>query len=123
MKKTRPWMHKLPAWVERNPRVVNARERWERGELSSEGLYRIRHLAAGLCGRCSRPFFARGVCEYHYDKVRERDIKRSAKARNAARIDKNTRAGVSPDAHSVKSCPKCGTLRKMSSTCNNGVHR
>lgn len=123
MKKTRPWLLKTPAWVERNARVIDARKRWERGELSAQGLRRVRHIVAGLCGRCNKPLFARGVCEYHYSKVRQRTIMRESVQRGVARIEKNTRAGVPINAHSVKTCRKCGALRKNSATCNNGVHR
>lgn len=123
MRKARIYRQLTPEWVERDARVVEARKRWERGELSTHGLRRVRHIVAGLCGRCSRPLFARGVCEYHFSRVRERAIKRESRQRNAARIEKNTRAGVSVAAHSVKTCGKCGALRKNSATCNNGVHR
>lgn len=123
MKKARPWKQKTPEWVETHPRVIDARKKWERGELSNDRMRRIRRIVAGLCVKCTNVAVARHMCAKHAIAKRKQVKLADKKKRDRVRIEKNARAGVPITMHSVKSCSKCGTLRKTAATCNNGVHR
>lgn len=123
MKKARPWKQTTPAWVESDARVVDARRKWERGEITYGKMTRVRHIVAGICVKCSSIAVRANMCERHAA-IKHAKTKLSEKRRrDRIRIEKNTRAGIPLTMHSVKSCSKCGTLRKTAATCDNGVHR
>ena len=123
MKTARPWKQRTPEWVEADPRVIDARAKWERGELSNGSMRRVRHAVAGLCVKCAAVAVTRRMCAKCAIAKHKQTKLAEKKKRNRVRIEKNTRAGMPITMHSVKSCSKCGTLRKDSRTCNNGVHR
>lgn len=123
VKKARTYLHKTPAWVESHPRVIDARRRWERGEMSISRMTRIRKMVAGICVRCSGVAVAKKVCAKHLPAERKKQQAARKRAREVIRLEKNARAGIPITMHSVKSCSKCGMLRKTAATCRDGVHR
>lgn len=117
------------AVVELDPRVIEARRRLERGEITKQRVYQVTHEAAGLCLACSRLATSKGMCELHQrPRGRSKPMSHEARRRDnhAKRVARRAARGLPPDAilgqggpGLKRRCKACGEEGHFAKTCAN----
>lgn len=117
----------LLAKADADPRVIEARARWQRGEISRQRFYQIRRRVAGLCVSCRRPATNGDRCAEHPKPPAKRGPGTWAKRNERLRRQRREALGLPPDAvlppggKGIKrQCKKCGERGHFAKTCTEG---
>lgn len=114
----------LLAKADADPQVIEARARWQRGEISRQRFYQIRRRVAGLCVSCRRAATNGDRCEQHPKSAPKRGPGTWAKRNERLKRERREARGLPPDAvlplggKGIKrTCKQCKEPGHFAKTC------